>query len=255
MVDRALGVASIAIGTAALAISLRSARSRSRHEPKAASQHAARAEAEVMSKLEQAKVVPVVAVPAAEKAVKLAEALVAGGLDVIEVVFRTAAAEESIRLIAANVPSVLVGAGTVLSPEQADIAVRAGARFIVSPGLNPEVVEWCRAKGVPVLPGVATPTEVEAAMRLGLKNMKFFPAETNGGAAALKAICAPYAGLRFMPTGGVTEKNLASYLSMPQVVAIGGTWMVPAQAVEAGDFAKIQSLAESAAALAKECRP
>jgi len=257
--DRYLGVASLAVAGAAIALSLRNGKRRRLSSDadvdRIVSKGYAAAEAEILAQLEKAKIVPVVAVPAAEKAVPLAEALVAGGLPVIEVVFRTAAAEESLRLISQQVKSALVGAGTVLSAKQAAIAVKAGARFIVSPGLNPEVVTWCQAQGVPVIPGVATPTEVETGMRLGLKTMKFFPAETNGGAAALKAICAPYAGLRFMPTGGVSEKNLSTYLTMPQVLAVGGTWMVPAKSMENGDFSQIKDLAEKAAALAKQSRP
>jgi len=183
--------------------------------------------------------------------VAIADALVKGGLPVVEVVFRTAAAEEALRRMSA-VPGALLGAGTILSPAQAAKAVAAGARFIVSPGLNPEVVNWCRSRSVPVIPGVATPSEVEAAMRLGLTTLKFFPAEANGGVAALKAICAPYSGLSFMPTGGVSEKNLESYLSIPQVVACGGTWMVPQDAVAKGDVGRVKELAESASALARK---
>lgn len=205
----------------------------------------------MLEKLKEVRVVPVVAVPNADVAEALAEALVAGGLPVIEVVFRTAAAEEALRRMARAVPQALLGAGTILSPAQAEQAVAAGAQFIVSPGLNPEVVTWCQRNGVPVVPGVATPTEVEAAMRLGLSFMKFFPAEANGGAAALKAICAPYSGLNFMPTGGVSEKNLGTYLSIPQVVAAGGTWMVPADAISSGDVNRIKELSTKASALAR----
>jgi len=204
----------------------------------------------VEERLRAALVVPVVALPDAAGAAALASALLEGGLPVIEVVFRTAAAEEAVRRIAASEPEVLVGAGTILTKEQAQRAVDAGARFIVSPGLNPEVVQWCQERGVLVVPGVATPTEVEKAMRLGLSMLKFFPAEANGGVSALKAICAPYGKLTFMPTGGVSEQNLEKYLSLPQVACCGGTWMVPQDAIAQSNWRQIKELSQSACALA-----
>lgn len=169
-------------------------------------------------------------------------------------VFRTACAEDALRRMAEAAPTALVGAGTILSPEQAQRAVAAGACFIVSPGLNPEVVQWCQANGVVVIPGVATPTEVEEAMRLGLDVLKFFPAEANGGVAALKAISGPYSKLTFMPTGGVNENNLEKYLSLPQVACCGGTWMVPQDLVAQRDWRKIKQLAQEAFALAQSIK-
>eukprot|EP00931_Biecheleriopsis_adriatica_P062146 TRINITY_DN37420_c0_g1_i1.p1 TRINITY_DN37420_c0_g1~~TRINITY_DN37420_c0_g1_i1.p1 ORF type:complete len:582 (-),score=150.69 TRINITY_DN37420_c0_g1_i1:85-1602(-) len=186
------------------------------------------------------------AVPDASNVAPLATALVDGGLSVLEVVFRTEAAEEALRRMSAEEPRVLLGAGTILNTEQAANAVAAGAKFIVSPGLNPEVVDWCLARAIPVIPGVATPSEVEQAMRQGLTTLKFFPAEANGGPAALKAMCAPFPGLTFMPTGGVTEQNLKAYLTLKQVVAVGGTWMVPQDAIASGNAELLRSLARSA---------
>lgn len=208
----------------------------------------------VMERLRNSLVVPVVSMQEASGAAALAQALVEGGLMAIEVVFRTACAEDALRRMAEAAPTALVGAGTILSPEQAQRAVAAGACFIVSPGLNPEVVQWCQANGVVVIPGVATPTEVEEAMRLGLDVLKFFPAEANGGVAALKAISGPYSKLTFMPTGGVNENNLEKYLSLPQVACCGGTWMVPQDLVAQGDWRKIKQLAQEAFALAQSIK-
>ncbi|CAE7552710.1 eda [Symbiodinium natans] len=210
-----------------------------------------KASAQVADKLKQALVVPVVAMQDASGAPALAAALMEGGLTAIEVVFRTAAAEEALRRMAAAEPSALVGAGTVLSAEQAKRAVSAGAQFIVSPGLNPEVVNWCLENGVAVIPGVATPTEVESAMRMGLSVLKFFPAEANGGVNTLKAISAPYGQITWMPTGGISEDNLEKYLMMPQVACCGGSWMVPQDAVAQGNWRYVKELSQRARQLAQ----
>ena len=196
---------------------------------------------DVMSALSAARLVPVVVLDNATDADALAGALVAGGLPVAEVTFRTAAAQDSIRAMVAR-GDILVGAGTVLTSAQVDQAVRAGARFVVSPGLSRAVVERCQEHGVLALPGAVTATEVQAALELGLTAVKFFPAGTSGGAAAIKALAAPFSGVRFVPTGGVGPKNLSEYLAIPAVAAVGGSWMVPRDLVRAGDFAGIQAL-------------
>lgn len=171
-----------------------------------------------------------------------------------EITFRTACAEEAIRRITAELPDMLVGAGTVLTVEQASRAKDAGASFIVSPGLNPEVVSWCLEAGVPVLPGVCTPSDIEKALSLGLKTVKFFPAEASGGVAMLKAMSAPYGDVRFMPTGGINEKNLLAYLSFPKVVACGGSFMVSEKLVDSGDYDAVTALTEKAVSLMLGCR-
>lgn len=201
-----------------------------------------------------AGIVPVVRLDNAEDAVPLAQALRSGGINCAEITFRTDAAEESIARIAKEFPDMLIAAGTVLTPMQADAAVRAGASFIVSPGLNPRVVRHCIDNGYPVIPGVCTPTEVEEAMSLGLRFLKFFPAEAAGGIKMIKAMSAPYTGVRFMPTGGINVGNVADYLSCKAVFACGGSWMVPSDRIAAGAFGEIEKLTAEAAALLKEIR-
>jgi 2-dehydro-3-deoxyphosphogluconate aldolase / (4S)-4-hydroxy-2-oxoglutarate aldolase len=205
---------------------------------------------DVLPALSAARLVPVVVLDDAADAEALAGALVAGGLPVAEVTFRTAAAQDSIRAMAAR-GDILVGAGTVLTVAQVDQAVAAGARFVVSPGLSRAVVERCQEHGVLALPGAVTATEVQAALELGLTTVKFFPAGTSGGAAAIKALAAPFGDVRFVPTGGVGPKNLAEYLALSAVAAVGGSWMVPRDRVKAGDFAGIQQLTADAVALAR----
>ena len=199
-------------------------------------------------------VVPVVVLEDAKDAKPLAEALVEGGLPVAEVTFRTAAAEESIRIMAEAYPDMLVGAGTVLSVEQAQRAVNAGAKFIVSPGFDEEVVDWCLANNVPVYPGIITPSEATKAVKRGLKIVKFFPAEQFGGVATIKALAAPFTTLKFMPTGGINAKNIRDYLTNSKIIACGGSWMVKGDLVKAGDFAKIKELVKEAVELVKEIR-
>ncbi len=198
--------------------------------------------------------VPVVVLNDAKDAVSLAGALMEGGLPVAEVTFRTEAAEESIRLIAQAYPDMLVGAGTVITTEQVDRAVAAGAKFIVSPGFDAEVVDYCLEKGIPVYPGVVTPSEVMQAVKRGLKVVKFFPAQQYGGVDTIKALAAPFPQIRFMPTGGVNLKNLKDYLDSDKVVACGGSWMVKGDMIKAGEFDKIAQITREAVALAKEIR-
>ena len=199
-------------------------------------------------------VVPVVVLEDAKDAAPLAKALVEGGLPCAEVTFRTAAAEESIRIMASEYPEMFVGAGTVLTIDQVDRAVAAGAKFIVSPGFDSEIVDYCLSKDIPVFPGVITPSEVAQAVKRGLKVVKFFPAEQFGGVATIKAMAAPYVGLKFMPTGGVNAKNLENYLSCDKIVACGGSWMVKGDLVKAGKFDEIKSLTEEAVKLAAQIR-
>lgn len=212
-----------------------------------------------MSNMMEAKIadciiVPVVVLEDARDAEPLAKALCEGGLPCAEVTFRTAAAEESIRLMVKAYPDMLVGAGTVLSTEQVDRAVEAGAKFIVSPGFDSEIVDYCIEKDIPVFPGCVTPSEVAQAVKRGLKVVKFFPAEQFGGVATIKALAAPYVGLKVMPTGGINEKNLEEYLNCKAVVACGGSWMVKGDMIRAGEFDKIKGLTEKAVALAKSIR-
>ncbi len=181
-------------------------------------------------------IIPVVAIDDADKAVPLAKALSEGGLPAAEITFRTAAAEESIRRITAECPDVLVGAGTVLTKEQADRAVKAGAKFIVTPGFNPEMVAYIKSLGIPMMPGAATPGETEQAMSMGLTNIKFFPAEANGGVAKLKALAGPYQAAKWMPTGGVNAKNLNDYLSFDRIIACGGTWLATGADIAEGNW-------------------
>jgi len=204
--------------------------------------------------LEKVGVVPVVVLDNAEDAIPVAEALREGGLSIIEVTLRTAAAPEAIRLIADEVSDVIIGAGTVLNAEQVGIAAGAGARFIVSPGLHDSVVAESRSMNLPLYPGVATATEAQAAWNMGLKALKFFPAGQAGGVPMLKALGSVFRDVRFMPTGGVSPENLAEYLGLPSVIACGGSWLTPAKAIEAKDFATITRLAEEARALVDELR-
>ena len=198
----------------------------------------------------RARVVPVVVVDDAEQGVLVASALRDGGLPIAEVTFRTAGARAAIEAIAREVPDVLVGAGTVVNAAQVDEAVEAGARFLVSPGLSAAVVRRAQEVGVPVLPGVATPSDVIAALDLGLDAVKLFPANVVGGPAAVKAFSAPFPGLRFVPTGGVSAANLLDYLALPSVLAAGGSWMVDATLVRSGDTAEITRRTREAVELA-----
>jgi len=204
--------------------------------------------------LEKIGVVPVVVLEDAEDAVPLAEAFRDGGLPIIEVTLRTAAALDAIRRIADEVTDVVIGAGTVLNAEQVDIAASAGARFIVSPGLHASVVDASRSLDLPVYPGVATATEALAAWNMGLKTLKFFPAGQAGGVPMLKAFGSVFRDVRFMPTGGVSPANLPEYLKLPSVIACGGSWLTPAKAIESKDFEAITELAAAARAIVREIR-
>ncbi|PKQ31944.1 MAG: keto-deoxy-phosphogluconate aldolase [Actinobacteria bacterium HGW-Actinobacteria-2] len=195
------------------------------------------------------RIVPVVVLDEVEAADPLAAALVAGGLPVAEVTFRTPAAADAIRVMAER-GDIMVGAGTVLSARQVDDAVAAGASFVVSPGFSAAVVDRCAELGVPVLPGAVTATEIQAALEAGLSVVKFFPAATSGGPAAIRALAAPFPGLRFVPTGGVAADNLADYLAIPAVVAVGGSWMVARSLISAGAFVEVSRLAREAVELA-----
>ena len=200
----------------------------------------------ILEQFQKLGIIPVVVIDDAKDAVPLAKALCEGGLPVAEVTFRTDAAEEAIRQMSEAYPEMLVGAGTVLTTEQVDRAVAAGAKFIVSPGLNPKVVKYCQEKNVPITPGTARPTDIEMALELGLEVVKFFPAEQNGGLAMIKAMAAPYTKVKFMPTGGINAKNLKSYLDFDKIIACGGSWMVPKDLVAAGDFEAIKNLTREA---------
>ena len=203
----------------------------------------------MIEKLSMAGIVPVIKVENADDAVPLCRALSDGGLPVAEITFRSDAAEEAIRRVHRELPDVILGAGTVLTCEQVDRAVAAGATYIVSPGLNAEVVKHCQQVGVPIVPGCSNPSDIELALSLGLTTVKFFPAEALGGLALIKAMSAPYGNVRFLPTGGVNEKNLLDYLGFSKVVACGGSWMVDPKAIEQKDWSHIESLTRSAVQL------
>ena len=205
----------------------------------------------MVEKLSALRLVPVITLTDPGKAAALADALCEGGLPCAEVTFRAARAAESIAAMVKARPDMLVGAGTVLTPAQADEAKAAGAKFLVAPGLNPNTVRYAQKIGIPMVPGVATPSDIEQALELGLTAVKFFPAEANGGVEMLKALSAPYTSIKFMPTGGVNQKNLASYLSLKNVFCCGGSWMVTADLLEAGAFDRIMVLAREAVELAR----
>jgi 2-dehydro-3-deoxyphosphogluconate aldolase/(4S)-4-hydroxy-2-oxoglutarate aldolase len=200
----------------------------------------------ILEELGKIGIVPVIKIDDVEKAAPLAKALIAGGIPCAELTFRTAQGEEAIRRIAAEVPGILLGAGTVLTTDQVDRAIAAGAKFIVSPGLNPRVVAHCIQKGIPITPGCSNPSDIEQALEAGLEVVKFFPAEQAGGLDYIKAVAAPYPNLKFMPTGGINAGNIAKYIAFEKIHACGGSWMVGADLINAGDFAKIASLSREA---------
>jgi 2-dehydro-3-deoxyphosphogluconate aldolase / (4S)-4-hydroxy-2-oxoglutarate aldolase len=208
----------------------------------------------VLSELGWAGLVPVIKIDRPQDAVPLAEALMGAGLPVMEITFRTAAAREAIQRIARAVPAVVLGAGTVLTLEQAQEAVDAGARYIVSPGFHAGIVDWCVARGIPVTPGVATATEIMSALDKGLEILKFFPAEELGGVRMLKALAGPFSSVRFIPTGGITAGTLAEYLRLPNVLAVGGSWMVAPRLIAADDFSEIARLAAEAGSIVRQVR-
>lgn len=195
----------------------------------------------IRDELKRLKIVPVIVIDDPANAEQLASALVEGGLPCAEVTLRTAGASEALRRMRGERPELLLGAGTVLTPTQAAAARAAGARFIVSPGFNPAVVDYCQEHDIPIFPGVCTPTEIDMALARGLTTVKFFPAEPAGGVAYLKAIAAPYNMIEFIPTGGISTANIATYLGFKRVIACGGSWMAPADWIAAGDFKRIRA--------------
>lgn len=197
---------------------------------------------DVLKRLAMCGVVPVVVLDDAAQAVPTAKAMLAGGVDVMEITFRTAAAADSIKAVNENCPDMLVGAGTVVNLEQAKFAVACGAKFIVSPGYDEETVAWCVENNIPVTPGCATPTEIMMAIKHGLKVVKFFPANVYGGLSAMKALSGPFPGIRFIPTGGVSLQNVAEYISAPFIHAVGGSWVCPKADINAGNFSKITQI-------------
>jgi 2-dehydro-3-deoxyphosphogluconate aldolase/(4S)-4-hydroxy-2-oxoglutarate aldolase len=200
----------------------------------------------ILEEIGKTGIVPVIKIDDVEKAVPLAKALMTGGIPCAEITFRTAQGEEAIRRVAKEVPDILLGAGTVLTIEQVDRAINAGAKFIVSPGFNPKVVAYCIQKGIPVTPGCANPSDIEQALEFGLEVVKFFPAEQAGGLDYIKAVSAPYPNLKFMPTGGVNEKNISKYIAFDKILACGGSWMATSELINSGNFEKITSLSREA---------
>ena len=199
-------------------------------------------------------VIPVVVINKTEDAKPLAKALCEGGLKCAEVTFRTDAAQEAIKIMSKEYPDMMVGAGTVLTIDQVDRAVSAGAKFIVSPGFDPEIVDYCIDKDIPVVPGCMTPSEVAQGVKRGLEVLKFFPAQQAGGVAMIKAMAAPYTSVMFMPTGGINADNIEQYLSFKKIAACGGSWMVKADLIDSKDFEKITELTKEAVRLVKSIR-
>lgn len=199
-------------------------------------------------RLHQLRLLPVIALNRAEQAEPLGQTLLAAGLPAAEITFRTPVAAEAIRRLRAAFPELLIAAGTILTPAQVDAALAAGADFIVSPGLNPTTVRHCQQQGIPIIPGVNNPSQVEQALELGLSTLKFFPAEASGGIAMLKALAAVYP-VQFMPTGGISPSNLQPYLALPNVFACGGSWMVPSELIDQGDWTTLGRLIADAVAL------
>lgn len=208
----------------------------------------------IYEKINECGIIPVIKLENPEKSIALGKALLDGGINCAEVTFRTATAAETIKRMSDEFPEMTVGAGTVLTTEQAQKAVWCGAQFIVSPGLNPKVVSWCIDRNIPVIPGIATPTELEAALELGLTTVKFFPAEAFGGLKTLKAISAPYGNMRFMPTGGISLENMESYLSFSKIIACGGSFMVTSDLIEKENYGKITELSRAAVDIVRKCR-
>ena len=209
---------------------------------------------EILQKIQEIGIVPVVVLDDAKDAEPLAKALCEGGLPCAEVTFRTDAAEKSIRIMSEKFPKMLVGAGTVLTTDQVDRAVAAGAKFIVSPGLNPKIVKYCADKGIPITPGCSNASDIEIALENGLEVVKFFPAEPSGGLNMIKALAAPYIDIKFMPTGGINATNVRDYLAYNRILACGGSWMVKGDLIKSGDFEKIKELTKEAVEIVKESR-
>ena len=204
---------------------------------------------EVLTKITEIGVIPVIAINDAQKAVQLAKALGAGGIPCAEITFRTAQGEESIRRVAKEAPEVLLGAGTVTTIEQVDRAIAAGAKFIVSPGFNPKIAAHCIEKKIPFTPGCSSPSDIEQALEMGFEVVKFFPAEQSGGLDFIKAVAAPYSTVKFIPTGGINETNIVKYLAFEKIIACGGSWMVKGELVDSGNFDEITRLCKEAVRL------
>ena len=206
---------------------------------------------DVLQRLASSVVVPVVVLDKVEDAVPTAKAMAAGGVDTMEITFRTACAPEAIKAVSEGCPEVLVGAGTIVNLDQAKLAVKMGAKFIVSPGFDEEVVRWCVEQGIAVCPGCVTPTEIMAAMKCGLKLVKFFPANVYGGLKALKSLAGPFVGMKFLPTGGVSNDNIKEFIDTPFIHAVGGSWVCPKADIAAGNWEKITNLCIGARKAAK----
>ena len=206
---------------------------------------------DVLTRLANSIVVPVVVLDKVEDAVPTTKAMAAGGVDTMEITFRTACAPDAIKAVADNCPEVCVGAGTIVNVEQAKLAVQMGAKFIVSPGFSDEVVGWCVENGIPVAPGCVTPTEIMGALKHGLKMVKFFPANVYGGLNAMKNLAGPFVGLKFLPTGGVNSANIKEYIDTPFIHAVGGSWVCPKADIAAGNWEKITNLCLEARKAAK----
>ncbi len=204
----------------------------------------------VLERFARAGVVPVVVIDDAKDAVPTAQAMLRGGIDVMEITFRTAAAPDAIRAVSESCPDMLVGAGTILTLDQCKQALSMGAKFIVSPGFDPEVVAYCVENNIPITPGCVTPTEITAALKIGLKVVKFFPANVYGGLSAMKNLSAPFVGVKFLPTGGVNAANIREYIDAPFIHAVGGSWVCPKADIAAGNFEKITTLCAEARAAA-----
>lgn len=207
-----------------------------------------------LKKLQETGVIPVAVLESSEQAAPMAEALRDGGLPCVEITFRTEAAADCIRTISEKHPEILVGAGTVLTIDQVNQALEAGAQFIVSPGLNPKITEYCLDRGITIIPGCVTPSEIERALSYGLEVIKFFPAEANGGLDMIRALAGPFTTVKFMPTGGISPSNAKNYLECDRVLACGGSWMVKKELLAAGNFGKITELAREAAEIVKKSR-
>ena len=208
----------------------------------------------VMERCAATGIVPVVVIEHTEDAIPTAKALLEGGIDIMEITMRTAACLDSIRAISKECPEVLVGAGTVLTLEQCKACVEAGAKFIVAPGYDPEVVDWCVANQVAVIPGCVTPSEIMMALKAGLKTVKFFPANIYGGLKAMKSLSGPFGGVTFLPTGGVNGENIQEYISSPFIKAVGGSWMCAKASITGHKFDEITALSKAARAVVKEVR-
>ena len=208
-----------------------------------------------MERVRQCGIVPVIVINDAKNAVPTAQALLDGGISVIEITFRTAAARDAIAAVARNVPEMLVGAGTVLTLEQMDAAIAAGAEFIVSPGMDAELVQAANERNIPILPGAVTPSEIMVGLKLGIRTFKFFPAENYGGIATIKSLGAPFTDIMFVPTGGISEKNVADYLQNKRIAAIGGSWMATGEMISAGRFDEIREKTRQAVELLRTIRP